>query len=227
MSLATDYGLDITTDVLGSLATFEDERYFTRTDSVLTWKLKDDLDRYAEMIKRGDVQVVIETGTKWGGSALWFEAQGVDVITIDIDGSNSKKRARKVAKRTIWLESDSRDKWVAEHVSDLLLARSNPRVLVSLDAEHRFSHVFSEIEIWSPFVSRGSYLVVEDGIFDLAPTHEMKARGGLRIPEEGGPLKAIDRAAIDLIDRGFNRARDIENMSSLTHHPVGFWRFDG
>ena len=227
MSLANDYGLDVNIDIEGSLATFDDERYVTKTGGVTTWKLADDLARYAEMIKRGDVQVVVETGTKWGGSALWFESQGVDVITIDIDGSNSKKRARKVAKRVTWLEADSRDAWVAEHVADLLLARGNPRVLVSLDAEHRFSHVYAEIGTWAQFVSRGSYLVVEDGIFDLAPTVELKARGGNRIPEEGGPLKAIDRSVSFLLDRGFNRARDIEDMSALSHHPVGFWRNDG
>lgn len=224
MTLANNYGLDITTDVPGSLATFDDERYFTRTDGVLTWKLADDLARYAEMIKRGDVQVVIETGTKWGGSALWFEAQGVDVITIDIDGSNSKKRARQVAKRTVWIESDSRDARAYDQVAHLLAERGNPRTMVSLDAEHRFSHVLAEIAIWAPLVSRGSYLVVEDGIFDLATTRAEQARGGNHIPDEGGPLHAISASIDDLVGLGFTRDWDIEDLSPLTHHVAGFWR---
>lgn len=222
--LPSNYGLQVLTNTAESLATFHDERYVTKVDGVTTWKLADDLARYAEMIRRGRVEVVVETGTKWGGSALWFEAQGVDVITVDIDGSNSKKRARKVAKRTIWLESDSRDAWVVEHVRDLLAARGNPRVLVSLDAEHRFSHVASEIAVWAPLVSPGSFLVVEDGIFDLAPTRAEQARGGNRIPDEGGPLRAISWSLDTLDYLEFRRDRDIETMSPVTHHVAGFWR---
>jgi cephalosporin hydroxylase len=221
--LPNDWGFPVWTDVPGSLATFDDGRYVTTTDGVTTWKLADDLARYARMIELGEVEVVVETGTKWGGSALWFETQGVDVITVDIDGSNSKKRARKVAKRTTWLESDSRDAWVVEHVRELLDARNNPRVLVSLDAEHRFSHVVAEISMWAPLVSPGSYLVVEDGIFDLAPTRELQARGGNRIPDEGGPLRAIAWSAAHLGGLGFGRDAEIEQMSPLTHHVAGFW----
>lgn len=225
-TLPTDYGLPVITDVPGSLATFDDGRYATTTDGVTTWKLADDLARYEAMLEFGKVDLVVETGTKWGGSALWFEARGVDVITVDIDGSNSKKRARKVAKRTTWLEADSRDAWVVEHVRDLLGARGNPRVLVSLDAEHRFSHVAAEIEMWAPLVSPGSYLVVEDGIFDLAPTREMQARGGNRIPDEGGPLRAIAWQHQRLAGLGFRRAEAIETLSPLTHHVAGFWGRD-
>lgn len=222
--LPNNWGLEPITDVPGSLATFDDGRYATLTHGVTTWKLADDLERYSLMLTRGRVDTVVETGTKWGGSALWFEDQGVDVITIDIDGSNSKKRARGVSRAVTWLESDSRDAWVVEHVRDLLAARGNPRVLVSLDAEHRFSHVAAEIAMWAPLVSPGSYLVVEDGIFDLAPTREQQARGGNRIPDEGGPLRAIARQRGDLQDLGFYRDRDIELLSPLTHHVAGFWR---
>ena len=221
--LPNDWGFPIWTDVPGSLATLDDGRYATTTRGVTTWKLADDLDRYSAMLAVGRVDVVVETGTKWGGSALWFEDQGVDVITVDIDGSNSKKRARKVSSCVTWLESDSRNAWVVEHVRELLGHLGSPRVLVSLDAEHRFSHVAAEIQMWAPLVSPGSYLVVEDGIFDLAPTRELQARGGNRIPDEGGPLRAIAWSAAHLGGLGFGRDAEIEQMSPLTHHVAGFW----
>lgn len=225
--LPNNWGMVYNVDVAESLATFHDDRYVTKIDGVTTWKLADDLARYAKAIKDASVEVVIETGTKWGGSALWFESQGVDVITIDIDGSNSKKRARQVAGRTVWIESDSRDACAHDQVVQLLAERGNPRTLVSLDAEHRFSHVAAEIAIWAPLVSPGSYIVIEDGIFDLAPTRAEQARGGNLIPDEGGPLRAISHSIEDLMDLGFGRDWDLEDLSPLTHHVAGFWKRSG
>lgn len=209
--------LPIHVDAHASLQTFHAGTYEQRLDGLTVWKLAADLDRYAAILAATQPDVVIETGTKWGGSALWFERQGVDVITIDIDDKSSR-RARQVCARTTWVVGDSVDPIVVERVAQMVAGR---RAMVSLDAEHAAPHVAAEISAYGPLVTPGCYLVVEDGIFDLADEVEMKRRGGLSIPNVGGPLKAIQSTLAT--DPGWLRDEDIERMHLVSHHPAGWW----
>ncbi|MBN2478789.1 MAG: hypothetical protein JXA94_01030 [Parachlamydiales bacterium] len=43
------------------------------------------------------------------------------------------------------------------------------KVLVALDSNHTHDHVLKELELYSPFVSKGSYLVVFDTIIEDLP----------------------------------------------------------
>jgi cephalosporin hydroxylase len=43
-------------------------------------------------------------------------------------------------------------------------------VLVLLDSMHTHGHVLEELRLYSPFVSRGSYIVVFDTIIESMPT---------------------------------------------------------
>ena len=72
-------------DVAESLATFDRREHIQRVDGVKVLKLWADLDRYAHIIDRTRPQVLVETGSRYGGSALWFAQRGVHVISIDLD----------------------------------------------------------------------------------------------------------------------------------------------
>jgi cephalosporin hydroxylase len=204
-------------DVEASYATFYTDEYVRKVAGLTTWKMGDDLDRYARIIEQTRPELVIETGTKWGGSARWFESRGVDVITVDIDGSNSKK-ARPMCTRVEWVVGDSAAAATASQVRDLIRGR---RTMVSLDAEHAAPHVHAEILLYREMVSPGCYLVVEDGIFDLVDPARAR-RGGERIPAEGGPLLAIEQTMVGL--PGWVRDGHIEQLTAKTYHPAGFWQ---
>lgn len=205
-------------DLAASLDTFSNGGYEQHdADDIRVWKTLDDLDRYERIIAKTQPDVIVETGTRWGGSAIWFEQTGRDVITVDIEPSASQ-RARQVATRVTWVVGSSIDPVTVAHVAQLVAGR---RVMVSLDAEHAAPHVVEEIRAYGPLVSPGCYLVVEDGIFDLAEDRAMKRRGGASIPTDGGPLVAIERELLGA--PGWTRDEAIEALHPISHHPAGFW----
>jgi len=206
-------------DVKESLQTLRDGRYACHTEDVLTWKLGDDLARYAAVIERTKPDVIIETGTRYGGSALWFALRGLDVITIDIEPALPLGGWERAGERITLVKGSSTDPAVVALVAEQV---AGLRVMVSLDSDHHAPHVAEEIEAYGPMVSAGCYLVVEDGIFDLASDPRDGANGGIGIPTIGGPLVAIERTLVGRPE--WERDLDVENMSPLSHHPGGWWR---
>lgn len=204
-------------DLEGSWATFASGEYEVDTDGIRTWKMADDLERYRAIIEKTRPEVIVETGTKFGGSALWFRSLGLEVITIDIDYSDAVE-AHKAAPDIHWLINDSLDPAVLPCVVDLIDGR---RTMVSLDSEHAAPHVAAEISLYGPLVTPGCYLVVEDGIFDLIDTGRAHL-GGARIPAEGGPLRAIVQT-VARDSANWKRDIEIEKMSTRSYHAAGFW----
>jgi cephalosporin hydroxylase len=209
-------------DLTASWDTFSNGDYENEIGGLRTWKLHDDLQRYFNIIEATRPEVIVETGTKFGGSALWFKAVGeqlgyeIDVITIDIDKTFSEK-ARQEFPGIHWLIGDSLDGAVLLATMDLIDGR---RTMVSLDSEHATPHVVAEIQAYGPLVTPGCYLVVEDGIFDLVDT-KYAHLGGARIPAEGGPLHAIAQTLAR--DSNWKRDTATENLTARSHHPAGFW----
>lgn len=204
-------------DLDASWATFASGEYETDTDGTRTWKMADDLERYRAIIEATKPEVIVETGTKFGGSARWFRSLGLEVITVDIDDTYSGD-ARREHPDIHWIIGDTVDPNVLSCVVDLIDGR---RTMVSLDSEHALPHVLAEIGLYGPLVTPGCYLVVEDGIFDLIGP-ERAHLGGARIPAEGGPLRAIAQTvAADTAT--WNRAVAVEMMSPRSYHPAGFW----
>lgn len=227
MLLKTDPAIDIAE----SLRTLRDGRYQCVTEGVTTWKLADDLVRYGEIIYQTQPDVIVETGTRYGGSALWFATFGVDVITIDIKDSTpvgydairpavASDDGVPGAITRIVDQGGSASDGVFERVRAMVAGYK--RVMVSLDSDHHAPHVEAEIRRYAQLVTPGCYLVVEDGIFDLAENPRDARNGGHQIPEIGGPFRAIERTLAGW--GGWLRDTDVEAMSALTHHPAGWWR---
>jgi cephalosporin hydroxylase len=217
-------GIETHLDVAASWATFDTDEYYLKVQGVHTWKLKDDLNRYALVIERTRPDLIIEVGTKWGGSALWFADFGIDVVTVDIDQSLTGPAhgfdVDREQPHIQFVEGDSVNLDTLARVSSL--ASGYERVMVSLDGEHAAPHVYHEILAYGPMVSQGCYLVVEDGIFDLVDP-SVAHRGGARIPTEGGPLAAIRQAGLHT-DPRWVRDVEVERLTLRSYHPAGFWR---
>jgi len=206
-------------DVPATLATFQSGGHVQDVDGVPMWKLAMDLRRYAMVIAATKPDVIVETGTMWGGSALWFEQYGCDVITVDIDDRPARLySAYAKCQHTTFILGDCLDPGVLAQIRERIGGR---RTMVSLDSAHDAPHVAAEIGVYAPLVTPGCYLVVEDGIFDLDPTDKGKAQGGAAIPEVGGPLRAIESILVD--NPYWTRDVEIERVNPLSYYPAGWW----
>jgi cephalosporin hydroxylase len=126
--------------------------------------------------------MIIETGTAWGGSALYM-ASLLDIIgsgrvvSIDLE----KRSAMPEHDRINFLagRSSIEPSLVAE-VADLT---AGERVMVVLDSDHSKAHVLAEMDAYARLVSPGCYLIVED----------MHLNGHPVQPKFGpGPMEAVD-----------------------------------
>lgn len=209
-------------DFDASWATFASGEHQTDFEGVPMWKLSDDLHRYLTLIGDAAPDLIVEVGTRWGGSALWFAANAkCDVVTIDIDHSDIGQARQHALSRDgliQWVRGNSIAPSTFRAAADR--AAGHRKVMVVLDGEHAAPHVAAEIALYRELVSPGQYLVVEDAIFDLAPP-ELAHLGGARIPAEGGPLRAIDALLPD--DPRFIRETSLESTGPRSYHPAGFW----
>lgn len=178
-----------------------------------------DLARYRAIIEESKPEVIVETGTRTGASARWFKSLGIDVITIDI--ATSPEMAKQLADEgVVAVVGSSIDADLVERVERMVDGR---RCMVSLDSDHTYRHVLSEISLYSELVSSGCYLVVEDGIFRYATPREWK-RWHFGDYTRGNPLDAIDHSLLPLRDDRWEHAVEIEAATPITHHVGGWWR---
>lgn len=118
-----------------------------------------DLILYQEILTQCKPDLVIETGTMFGGSALFaasiFDLLGNgQVITIDVE-----KKDFPVHHRIRYLTGSSLDMDIFGEVESEC---SGKRVMVVLDSDHTKNHVLQEMEVYGPLVTSGQYMIVED-----------------------------------------------------------------
>ena len=127
-----------------------------------------DLWIYQEILFRTQPDVIVETGTLYGGSAL-FLASMCDllgngrVISIDIKDDED----RPAHPRIVYLAGSS----VAPEVVDRVRGEitDTDRVMVILDSDHHNDHVLAELRAYGPLVTEDCYLIVEDTMAGFSP----------------------------------------------------------
>ncbi|KAG2482706.1 hypothetical protein HYH03_018386 [Edaphochlamys debaryana] len=173
-------------------------------------------DMYAimDIIHTVKPQLIVETGTANGGSALMWASmleleglQGARVITIDVNdpgnahwsGEWDKREVVDPTKHRLWskyvtfIKNSSLDPGVLATVRQ---AASTARgVLVLLDSDHTEEHVLLECKAYCPLVNEGSYCIVEDTKLS-------------RFSVVGGPTPSIRRFLNDTRDFAVDRARE-------------------
>jgi cephalosporin hydroxylase len=148
-------------------------------------KFPADLWNYQEIFSERRIDWVLETGTRHGGSALFFadllelnRASG-RVISLDIDGISN---AVGMHPRIDFLTGDSASPAIADLVRSKLPAQRGPLFAI-LDSDHRAAHVLRELEQYVPQLRKGDYLVVEDTCVNGHPVR----------PDFGpGPFEALE-----------------------------------
>lgn len=120
--------------------------------------------------------LIIETGVAHGGSIIFsasmLELMGGDglVLGIDIDIRSHNRReieAHPMMRRIRMIEGSSVSEETMAQVKQAVAGRK--KVMVFLDSLHTHAHVAKELELYSPFVSVGSYLVLPDTFIEYFP----------------------------------------------------------
>jgi cephalosporin hydroxylase len=128
-----------------------------------------------EIIWQVKPDLIIETGIAHGGSLIYYASlleligKG-EILGIDIDIREHNKieiEAHSMSKRIAMIQGSSVDSEVLIKVKQF--AKDKKNILVSLDSNHSHSHVLKEMNLYSAFVSQGSYLVVFDTVVEDLP----------------------------------------------------------
>ena len=139
-------------------------------------QLPPDIIALQEIVWKTRPDLIVETGVARGGSMILYasllELIGGNgrVVGIDIDIRAPNRRAietHKLAKRITLIEGSSTDEQTVQKVH--ALARGRKRALVILDSNHTHEHVARELELYSPLVQKGGYLVVFDTVIERMP----------------------------------------------------------
>jgi len=142
-------------------------------------KVPQDIIALQEIIWEVKPNLIIETGVGPGGSIIFFasmlellercgEIENGKVIGIEIGLYPETRETifnHSLSKKITIIDGSSTDKEVIEKVKELAKGK---RVLVCLDSNHTHDHVLKELLLYTPMVSVGSYMVVDDtGIEEL------------------------------------------------------------
>jgi cephalosporin hydroxylase len=135
-----------------------------------------DLMALQEIIWNVKPDLIVETGIAHGGSLIFYasmlELLGGNgrVIGVDVDirpHNRVEIERHPMVKRIELVQGSSVDDAVLRCIREQ--ARSAQQVMVVLDSNHTHAHVLRELELYSPLVKRGSYLVVLDTVIERMP----------------------------------------------------------
>lgn len=130
--------------------------------SELMWEIKPDY--------------IIEAGTLYGGSAIYYAAMlefinpDAKVLTVDINEEQIHAEAKNHplwAKRVKLYVGSS----IAPEIHEQLEAEigEGKKVFITLDTLHAPKHVAQELELYSQYVSPGSYMILQDTYYEGLP----------------------------------------------------------
>jgi cephalosporin hydroxylase len=174
--------------------------------------LKNPLDLwvYQEILFETRPELIVETGTYRGGSALYLASicdllGAGEVVSIDIepmrDDYPQHPRITYLAGRS------STDRDVVSEVRSRAAGRP---ILVVLDSDHSQAHVEAELEAYAQLVPVGCYLIVEDSNI-----------GQIRKDLMPGPLQAVETFMAKTDEFAIDRERE---KFLITFNPSGYLR---
>ena len=174
----------------------------------LIWQIKPDL--------------IIETGIAHGGSLIFYASileligKG-EVLGIDIDIRDHNRQAieeHSMYKRIEMIQGSAIDESLVAEVAKRV--EGTQTVMVCLDSNHTHEHVLRELELYSPFVTEGSYLVVFDTIVEDLPGSPLARPWG-----KGNNPKTAVWEFLKTTDK-FEIDRQIDNKLLISVAPEGY-----
>jgi cephalosporin hydroxylase len=182
-----------------------------------------------EIIWQVKPDLIIETGIAHGGSLIFYASMleliggNGQVLGVDIDIREHNRFAieqHPMFKRIRMIQGSSIDQRVAKQVYEF--ATGKGKVLVALDSYHTHDHVLQELNLYSPLVTKDSYLVVFDTIIEDMPEDSFPDRPW----GKGNNPKTAVRKFLETNHR-FVVDKEIANKLLITVAPDGYLRCIG
>jgi cephalosporin hydroxylase len=175
----------------------------------IIWKIKPDL--------------IIETGIAHGGSLILsasiLELLGKgEVVGIDIDIRKHNHLAienHSLKKRINMIEGSSISKKIIKKVFEF--TKDKKRIMVILDSNHTHKHVLKEMELYSPLITKGSYLIVLDTVIENMPEDFFKNRPWSK---GNNPMSAVKKFLEQ--NKRFKIDKKIDKKLLITVAPQGY-----
>jgi cephalosporin hydroxylase len=126
--------------------------------------------------------LIIETGIAHGGSLIYYASileligKG-EVLGIDIDIREHNRleiEKHPMYKRIKMIQGSAISEEIIEQIKPHTTGKKT--VMVCLDSNHTHDHVLKELQLYSPFVTVGSYLIAFDTIVEDLPADLYKDR---------------------------------------------------
>jgi len=185
-----------------------------------------DLIAVQEVIWSVKPDLIVETGIAHGGSLVFYasllELIGGPGTVIGIDNdirahNRTAIEAHPLAARIAMVQGSSVDDALARSVFEV--ARDKQRVLVILDSNHTHAHVLRELDLYSPLVREGSYVIVFDTAIERMPASAFPDR-------PWGPGNNPHTAVQEFLSRNHRFAVDsaIDNKLLISAAPGGYLR---
>lgn len=156
------------------------------------YKLPFDMMIIQELIVKTKPDFILETGTAFGGSAMFYASicELMDhgrVITCDINSmvDFNKVKKYKCSERIEWIFGSSTNTLVFDKITKMIEHKQNPKCMVILDSWHTMDHVYKEMIMYKDFVPVDGYMIVEDSHVSENP-----------VPwdyDDKGPMGAINK----------------------------------
>ena len=161
------------------------------------------------LLARCRPQVLVEIGTQYGGSTLFFATlaplAGIEsIVSLDI----ADLPGRPQIPMATYLTGDSA---APEIVARVRALAGNRTCSVIVDGNHHAEQVDKELELYAPMVTPGQALIMEDTLVDVLDFRKFR--------EHGGPLRSIGKYMPKHPE--FELAADVEPY--VTTNFFGYW----
>jgi len=176
-----------------------------------------------EIIWEVKPDLIIDIGIAHGGSLIYYASLleilgNGEVLGVDIDiRSHNRAEIEKhtMYKRIKMIEGSSISEEIVAKVKEF--AKGKKRILVCLDSNHTHEHVYNELLLYSPLVTKGSYVVVYDTFVEDMPDDFFTDR-----PWHKGDNPKTAVHAFIKGNKDFVIDKSIENKILITSNPDGY-----
>lgn len=179
------------------------------------WKNPFDFALYWMLVWHAKPRTIIEIGSKFGGSALWFadmlEMYGIEgkVVSVDINQVTTIQDPR------IDFRYGDAGNLGASLTPEYLASLPRPWLVIE-DSSHMYEHCLAALEFFHPLLQKDEFLLVEDGIVDDL---------GVSAEFHGGPNRAV-KEFMGKHGQDYGLVTELCDFwgHNVTWNPNGYWK---